>query len=224
MRAAFFDIDGTLVSEHAWKGIMYYFRKRGQRQGTQLAYLAIHYPLYFLRRLNLISESAFRAPWAAHLAWYVRGFTQDQADDLWDWIVNEFLNPHWRYDTCALLDEHRNSGDLIVLVSSGPQPLVECIAKKLGVQHGIGIRFEMIDGRYTGRSLKPICIGENKAILVKTLLESQGLEVDLEASFAYADSVADMSLLELVGHPFAVYPDPELRIIANDRGWRIYPD
>jgi HAD superfamily hydrolase (TIGR01490 family) len=224
MRAAFFDIDGTLTSEHAWKGMMTYFQERKLRRGTQLAYLAIHYPLYYLRRLNLISEGAFRAPWAANLAWYLRGFTINQAEELWNWTTEVYLKEYWRSDTRALLDEHCDSGDLVMLVSSGPQPLVERVARELGAQYSVGTRFEIHNGHYTGRSLKPVCIDEHKAIMAKELLETERLEVDLEDSFAYADSVADLSLLEMVGHPVATYPEQELRIIAENCGWRIFPE
>jgi len=223
MRAAFFDIDGTLTSEHAWKGMLDYFQRHNLRRGTHLAYMAVHYPLYFLRRLNLISEGAFRSPWAAHLAWYLRGFTLQQADNLWNWTVEMHLNQHWRPDTRALLDQHRNSGDVVMLVSSGPQSMIERIAHELGAQYGIGTRLEVRNGRYTGRSLKPVCIDQYKALMAKELIRSRGLEIDLEASFAYADSVADLSLLELVGHPVAVHPDPELRAIAEGLGWRTIP-
>ena len=224
MQAAFFDVDGTLTSEHAWKGLMAYFRERGLRRGTHLVYTATHTPLYFLRRLKLISESAFRAPWAAHLSWFLRGFTVQQADDLWSWTVQAFLSQYWRTDTRARLDQHRNSGDLVVLVSSGPQPMIEHIAKELGAQYAVGTRYEIREGLYTGRSLKPVCIDQYKASMTKELLASQGLDVNLEGSFAYADSVADLSLLELVGHPVAVYPEPGLRSIAEERGWCIFPD
>jgi HAD superfamily hydrolase (TIGR01490 family) len=224
MRAAFFDIDGTLTSEHAWKGILYYFQQRRIRRGTQLVYLMVHYPLYYLRRWNLITEVAFRAPWSANLAWYLRGFTLQQADELWNWTIEVYLRKFWRMDTCALLDDHRNSGDLVVLVSSGPQPMVERVARELGAHHGIGTRFEIKDGYYTGRGLKPVCIDEHKALRSKELLESLDLDIDLNNSFAYADSVADLSLLKLVGHPTAVYPEPELRTIAENCGWNIYPE
>ena len=224
MRAAFFDIDGTLTSEHAWKGMMYYFQERRLKRGTQLSYMALHYPLYWLRRLNLISEVAFRAPWAANLSWHLRDFTEKQADELWNWTVEEYLQHYWRPETRSVLDEHRSCGDLVILVSSGPQPMVDRIVQELGAQYGIGTRFEIIDGRYTGHSLKPVCIDEHKASMAKELLQSKGLDVDLNDSFAYADSVADLSLLELVGHPVAAFPEPELRAIAEERGWRIYPD
>jgi len=223
MRAAFFDIDGTLTSEHAWKGMLLYFQRNNLRRWTYFLYAATHYPLYFLRRLKLLTEGQFRAPWSAHLSWFLRDFTLEQSNDLWEWTVRGFLSHYWRPDTRALLDGHRSSGDLIVLVSSGPQPMVDCITQELGAQYGIGTRFEIRDGRYTGRSLNPVCIDKYKASMTLELLKSQGLEVDLLASFAYADSLADLFLLELAGNPVAVYPEAGLRSVAESRGWRIFP-
>ena len=47
MRAAFFDIDGTLTSERTWKGMMDYFTAAHLRRWTHLAFFAAHYPLVF---------------------------------------------------------------------------------------------------------------------------------------------------------------------------------
>ncbi len=224
MRAAFFDIDGTLTSERTWKGMLRYFQQRGLRRATRLAFLGTHYPLYFLRRMKLISESAFRSPWAAHLAWYVRGYTPQQAQEIWDWSITQFLGHYWRADSRALLDQHRQDGDLVVLVSAAPQPLVERIASEVGAQHAIGTRFATRDGRYTGGTLPPVAIDANKALAVQNYLASQSLEIELSDSFAYADSISDLPLLEMVGHPVAVYADEALRALAVQRGWRIFPE
>jgi HAD superfamily hydrolase (TIGR01490 family) len=223
MRAAFFDIDGTLTSERTWKGIMDYFQQRGLRRSTHLAFLGVHYPLYFMRRMKLISESAFRGPWAAHLVWYVRGYTPRQADEVWDWSITQFLSRYWRADTRTLLDEHLRAGDLVVLVSAAPQPLVERVACEVGAQHAVGTRFALRDGRYTGRALPPVVIDANKAIAAQSYLASHNLNIDLPGSFAYADSITDLPLLEMVGHPVAVYADDGLHSIAIQRGWRVFP-
>ncbi|MBN1147193.1 MAG: HAD-IB family hydrolase [Anaerolineales bacterium] len=222
-RAAFFDIDGTLTNAHVWKGMLDYFQQRGERQAVHWLYMAVHYPLYFLRRLRLISESAFRAPWSEHLAWYVRGYSLEQADALWEWTVTKFLSRHWRADSRALLDQRLRAGELVMLVSSGPLPLVQRIADELGAAHAIGTRFEIQGNRYTGRSLPPVCIGDAKASLPLEYLRARRLKVDLGASFAFADSLADLPMLEMVGQPVAVYPEAGLRRLAERRGWQIFP-
>jgi len=224
MKAAFFDIDGTLTSERTWKGPMSYFKQRGLRRGTHLAFLAVHYPLYYLRRLRLISEGAFRAPWAAHLAWYVSGYTVEESQEVWDWAVERFLSRFWRQDTRQILNQHRQAGDLVFLVSSGPLPMVERIARELGAQHAIGTRFEVKAGRYTGRALPQVVIDTFKASATLDYIRSKGLSIDLPASFAYADAISDLALLEMVGHHVAVYPDRGLRAVAIQRGWQVFTE
>ncbi|MGH7338800.1 MAG: HAD family hydrolase, partial [Myxococcota bacterium] len=44
---------------------------------------------------------------------------------------------------------------------------------------------------------------------------------DLTKSYAYADSLSDLPMLESVGHPVAVNPDPRLRRIARERRWAV---
>jgi len=54
---------------------------------------------------------------------------------------------------------------------------------------------------------------------VRSLAERRG--IDLGGSYAYTDSIADLPMLEAVGHPVAVNPDKELRKQAEERGWDI---
>ena len=46
--------------------------------------------------------------------------------------------------------------------------------------------------------------------------------IDLADSYAYADSYSDRPLLEAVGNPAAVNPDPSLYRHAKRKHWRIY--
>ena len=87
MLAAFFDVDGTLTTTRVWSGIMKYFQEHRIRRATHIAFLAYHYPLYFIYRSGLITEADFRAPWAAHLGWYFRGYDIDEAETIWDLLI-----------------------------------------------------------------------------------------------------------------------------------------
>lgn len=223
IRAAFFDLDGTLTSKHTGMGFIRYFSDRGIRRGTKLWYFATHYPLYFLRKLNLISEGKFRAPWVADMSWFLRGYSIDDAQAVWDWMADDFWNHCWRDDTRSIVRDHLEAGDTVVLVSSGPQPMIQRAAQELGTEHAVGTHFEVKDGHYTGRSLKPICIDAFKASMTREYLRDNGIEVELKNSFAYADSTSDLHLLEMVGNPIAVHPDKGLRTEAEQRGWRIFP-
>jgi phosphoserine phosphatase len=45
--------------------------------------------------------------------------------------------------------------------------------------------------------------------------------LELGESFAYADSLSDLPMLESVGTPVVVNPDARLSTIAAQRGWRV---
>jgi len=59
--------------------------------------------------------------------------------------------------------------------------------------------------------------------LTQEYLQENGIEIDLEASYAYADSISDQQLLAMVGNPVATYPDEGLKRLATERGWQIFP-
>ena len=223
MKAAFFDIDGTLTDDRTWKGFLDYFQTHKLRRFTHLFFLGLHYPIYLLHRVGLVSAGNFRGTWAANMAWYVRGYSIDQAQAVWDWSVERFLNQHWRKDTRAILERHRNASESVVLVSSGPAPLIQRIAQELGADHAVGTDLEIKNGIYSGRSSPPVCVDQYKASKTLDYLQAQGLDIDLDGSYAYANSISDLHLLAMVGNPTAVYPDEALQKIAVERSWRIYP-
>ena len=222
LKGAFFDVDGTLTKGRTWTGFLKYFQENKIRRVTHLIYIGYHFPLYFMRKLGLITESKFRGPWAANMAWYVRGYTLERSQEIWNYTV-DYLSEFWREDTISILKRHQDEGDIVVLVSSGPLPLLQAVGRHLGVAHVIGTRFEVKDDLYTGRSLKPTCIDVYKASMTIEYLSNNGIQVNYGSSKAYADSVADLAMLEMVSDPVAVYPDENLRQIALRRGWQIYP-
>lgn len=222
MQAAFFDVDGTLTDVRVWQGVMDYFKEKGLRRWTMRLFWLYHMPLYFLYKLRLIDQSGFRRPWAAHLSWLFRGYSEEEAGDIWEWVVTKALVGHWRTDVIERLKKHKADGDVVFLVSAGPEPLVARIAREVGADVPVGTRHEVKDGRFTGRSIPPVCMDEHKAGLAADRIRSLGLAIELGQSYAYADSPGDSGLLEMVGHPMAVYPDEELRAIAGERGWPIF--
>ncbi len=220
---AFFDVDGTLTSENVWRGLMEYFRRHRLRRGTHLAFLAVHYPLYAGKLLGLMGETRFRSVWAAHLAWYLRGSAPQEAAAVWDWVVMEFLPPYWRADVRQRLEAHLRAGERVMLVSAGPQPLLERIASHLGAQHAAGTRLAVGRGRYTGRARPPVCLDVFKVKRAREVLQEAGVQVDWEATWAYADSHTDIPLLKMAAHPVAVYPDETLREAACALRWELLP-
>lgn len=218
--AAFFDVDGTLFTGHVWRGMLKYFQDTRGKWPVRWFWYA-HMPSYFLRKAKLISEERFRGPWGAHLSWLVKGWDRSQLNGLYNWIADTYLPPYRREDTIGILNDHNQKGHLTVLVSTGFTDMVGAIGKTVGAQMAVGTDIAMKNDRATGNIVPPIVIGAQKMIETKKRLVARGFDVDFENSFAYADSITDQGLFDMVGNPRPVYPDAELAALAKSKGWPI---
>jgi HAD superfamily hydrolase (TIGR01490 family) len=130
-------------------------------------------------------------------------------------------NPSQRADVVARLHEHQAQGHQIVIISGMLSPALELLRNHLGADGCIGTESEIRNSRYTGRSIPPVSMGVHKAVKAREFFQSRGMTVDWSASFAYGDSFTDRDMLELVGHPVAVYPDKKLHALAQAQNWEV---
>ena len=121
------------------------------------------------------------------------------------------------------LEWHKKAGHITILLSGSFNTLAKTVAHKFGFDGSIGTWLERKKGRYTGKAVPPVCQGEGKVKCLELYLLSQGWDVDFDSSYAYGDSETDRFLLEKFGHPVAVYPTPELKEIAIQKGWEVVP-
>jgi HAD superfamily hydrolase (TIGR01490 family) len=124
-----------------------------------------------------------------------------------------------RPESRGLVAMHNEQDRDTWIVSASPQLLVEPLAASLGMTGAIGTKGEVIDGHFTGKLDGPFVYGEGKAKAIEKLASDRGY--DLALCYAYSDSISDLPMLELVGHPVAVNPDSELAAEAHSRGWPI---
>jgi HAD superfamily hydrolase (TIGR01490 family) len=151
----------------------------------------------------------------------MRNWTEEQALAAFDWIIHDYIMPTARPDVMARFSEHQAQGHSVVLVSGMPLPCLERLGEALGTTGVIGTGLEVQDGRYTGASILPVMVGAHKATGTRAFFAARGIDVDWAKSFAYGDSIHDQSIFDLVGHPVAVYPDAELRALAEQKGWDV---
>ncbi len=102
--------------------------------------------------------------------------------------------------------------------------LMALLAKHLGAGTSgkvsyIANRLEIKDGTATGKLVRPVVAGPEKARLVRGHALAHGH--DLEECFAYSDSYSDVPMLSIVGHPAAVNPDRKLYRLASAYHWPI---
>jgi phosphoserine phosphatase len=75
------------------------------------------------------------------------------------------------------------------------------------------------EGKLTGGINRPLCYGEGKVLRSKKLAKTH--HINLENSYFYTDSYSDLPMLQIVGHPFIINPDPRLKRTAREKKWPI---
>lgn len=212
--AAFFDLDRTLIKRSSVLALAPSFRERGVITRFQLAKSAFWQVLFVLR-----GASAERVRSASEDGMMIlKGFSVDDMRSLVGDAMEVVLRPLVYDDSLRLVQHHRERGEKVYIVSATLQEIVQHIADDLGFDGAIGSTCEIVDGVYTGKSLRA-AHGVGKADAVRELAAAEGLE--LEACTAYSDSYSDEPFLEVVGHPVAANPDRKLRRIARERGWPV---
>lgn len=217
-RAAFFDLDKTLIP-----GSSLFLLARGaySRDYYRVRDLLRVGMRQFMFRLSGESTKGVEATREQTLA-FVAGRQVSELEEMGREIAEERILPRVYEGITKVIDQHRGNGDLTYLCTASPIELAELIASSLDMTGALGTEAEVSrDGRYTGR-LGPqgILHGEAKAIAVRALAEQR--DIDLAESYAYSDSINDLPLLELVGHPIVVNPDLDLKRAARQRGWPAY--
>ncbi|MCL1801102.1 MAG: HAD-IB family hydrolase, partial [Promicromonosporaceae bacterium] len=121
--------------------------------------------------------------------------------------------------TKAMIEDHLAAGDQVWFVTASPVEIAELIARRLGATGALGTVAETVDGVYTGRLIGDLMHGQEKADAIIALAAVEN--IDLDASYAYSDSLNDLPMMRLVGHPCAINPDLRLRAYAKKAGWPI---
>ena len=212
--AAFFDLDRTLIRRSSVLALAGSFRRYGVISRFDLVRSAFWQVLFVLR-----GASAERVRAAAEDGMKIlAGFSVEDMRRLVGDAMEPVLRPLVYSEPLRLVQHHRERGERVYIVSATLQEIVEHIADDLGFDGAIGSTCEVVDGRYTGRSLRA-AHGEGKAQAIRELAAAEG--IDLASSTAYSDSYSDVPFLEAVGHPVAANPDRKLRRIARERGWPV---
>lgn len=212
--AAFFDLDKTIIAKSSTLA----FSKPFFREGliNRRAVLKSSYAQFVFLLAGADSDQMDRM--RTHITALCAGWKVEQVRAIVEETLHDIVDPLVYKEATELIGEHRAKSHDIVVVSASGQELVEPIGRLVGATHTISTRAEIVDGRYTGE-IEFYCAGQNKAAAAIALAAEQGYR--LAHCHAYSDSVADLPLLEAVGHPTAVNPDRALRREAAHRGWPV---
>jgi HAD superfamily hydrolase (TIGR01490 family) len=213
--ASFFDVDGTLVSTNLLYPTAFYLANQPNplRSLGSIARAVAGAPRMALA--ELVDRRRFNELLFACYAGISRDRLLILADEAFDRALRSSLYPGAR----DLVRRCRAEGHEVVLVSGALDFLMERMAKSVGATHVIANRLEFKDGYATGKLLRPIVAGPEKARLVREWARDR--QLDLADCFAYSDSYSDLPMLSVVGHPCAVNPDLRLYKLARTYHWPV---
>jgi HAD superfamily hydrolase (TIGR01490 family) len=212
--AAFFDLDRTLISGSSVFAFGMAAWRHGMVTTGELISDGVNAILFRFggstdEKANAVRDRILEA---------IKGRSVSELEQLGDEVISQLLDAV-RRESQALIDLHHEAGRETFIVSASPVEIVQAFSEAVGLTGGIGTVSEIVDGTYTGRLSEPFCYGKGKATAIAKLASERGY--DLRLCYAYSDSISDLPMLELVGHPVAVNPDRSLESIAFQRGWPI---
>lgn len=189
------------------------------------------------RERGLISRAQILRWGRDHMRYRIKGATDDETNEIlkvaretlsgvsyteisrmWPEVLAGIL-PRIYPEVLAEVHRHQDEGRLTYIVSAAGSDMVESLAQVLGMDGGIGTRYVVEEGAYTGALDGPFVYGKGKVIAIEELAGED--ELDLEGSWAYSDSASDLPMLRLVGNAVAVNPDAPLLEEARREGWKV---
>jgi HAD superfamily hydrolase (TIGR01490 family) len=213
--AAFYDLEGTLISTNLVHTLGFYATRQQGLWNTfkKSAKTLANIPIFAVTDIysrNVFNEVFFRS-YAGESLDRLRFF----AEELYD----EILKPGVFPGTFELIEQSKKIGQKQVIITGALDFSVEPLMEYLGIDDYVANRLEFVNGYATGRLLPPVMASATKAKWIREYAERE--DINLSESFAYSDSISDLPMLSIVGHPVATNPDFRLKEVAMQHDWPI---
>lgn len=213
--AAFYDLEGTLVSTNLVHTLGFYAKNQQglYRSFKKSASTLLSIPLFAIT--DQYSRKVFNDLFFKRY----KGESEDRlrffAEELFEGVLKPAIYP----GAFELIEKSRSLGLRQVVVTGALELSVKPLMEFLEIKDYVANRLEFVNGIATGRLLPPVLAAATKASWIRTFAEREG--ISLSDSYAYTDSMSDLPMLSVVGHPAAVNPDMRLRQTALHHDWPI---
>ncbi|NNE99557.1 MAG: HAD-IB family hydrolase [Pyrinomonadaceae bacterium] len=213
--ASFYDLEGTLVSTNLVHTLGFYARRQQGLFSTikKSVSTVAKLPLFGVTDLysrNVFNEFFFQS---------YKGESEDRLRYFAEELFESTLKPAIFDGTKDLIAKSKKLGHKQIVVTGALDFSVAPLAAYLEIDVFAANRLEFVNGYATGRLLPPVMASATKATWIREYAEEN--EINLSDSYAYSDSISDLPMLSIVGHPVAVSPDFRLKQTALQHDWAI---
>lgn len=209
--AAVFDLDGTLVRGTSAERLLVPWLVRegviGARQLASAAALAAAYP--FLGRTRALRRNKR----------WIGGVPVKEVAARMDTFLDRVVGPRWCAPALERMEELRAAGHGVYLLSGAPDFIVDAVAMRLRADGVVATPMEVRAERFTGRMAGTHVFADAKVDALRALARERDL--DLSASWGFADHLSDVPFLSAFGNAVVVDPGAELLRVARERGWGV---
>jgi HAD superfamily hydrolase (TIGR01490 family) len=215
VRVVVFDFDGTLLEGHS--PVRMTRRLVGQgiipwRAALQMLWWGVRYRLRIPVEQKEVRACLFKS------------FTQVPAAEI-DRLITDFyhedLKARLRPRALETIKRHKETGEIIVLVSASFTPILKEVSRDVEADWFICTQMEIKDGYYTGKVEGQPPEGAQKLIQLTAWADDVYQKGGWMLATAYGDHRSDEPLLAAAGEAVAVNPDTDLERAAKRAGWRI---
>ena len=212
--AAFFDFDGTLYKGVIAFDFLSYCLLNGHLSLSECMNLPGFFYCYLVDKMK-ISE---RYKINRKIYSKVKGWNAERLLKVSKEFAKKTVEKRLIPETLEALKKHKKEGHKVVIVTSALKEFILPVKKLLDIDEVFGTEVEIDNGKYNGNIIS-LPVSENRAKIVSDFCRSKNLDPDL--CYAYSDHFSDISMLDFVGNPVAVYPDRKLRQYALKNEWKI---
>lgn len=218
MRVAIFDFDGTLYAKETYQVLMDHLKEHPIHNKRYKRFFRTILPPYIGSKIKIYPRQKMRARSMQIYLDALEDFTVDELDAYFKEIA-EKMKKDFNPLVLDKIKQHAADGVYVMLVSGAYTPLLHIVTEGLPIDSIIGtnvpINNHILDTKLPIHHIQ----GRLKNEEIEATLANK--KIDWGNSYAYADSYSDLSVLDLVGNPVAVQPEPQLQVVAEQRNWKI---
>nr|WP_302597705.1 HAD-IB family hydrolase [uncultured Cellulosilyticum sp.] len=204
-QAAFFDIDGTIYREglitEVFKKLVTYEMIEGSKWYNEVRPAFLNwdkrigdYDTYLLKMVDIYTEA-------------VQGITHEQLAYVAKRVIEQKGDRVYTFSR-ERIKWHKQQGHKVIAISGSPYELVKEMSKKYGMDDFRGTIYQRDEeGNYNGEVI-PMWDAVSKRRAILELADKY--ELDLSQCYAYGDTAGDLTMIKMVGNPYAINPTREL--------------
>ncbi len=213
---AAFDFDGTCIPGNSPVSLVFALMRQCRIRPSviiRMGLWALAYKLRLPQNEKWVRELVFRA---------FQGRPQEEVDAYLRNFYNECIVDRFRPEIDALMQEHRQAGRIVMIVSASFDPIIRCVLDNHPVDYQISTCMAVDEqGNYMNKVLGTPVEGEEKPRAIAQFADEQFGSGNWRLAYAYGDHHSDRPMLHAADHPVAVSPDKPLTRTAKHFNWEI---